>query len=288
MRSPLPMFAPLAVVACGCSCSAFGTSHVADDAGLSADAHTADVLDAAPITDDGTRDGEAAGDAGSPASDEAERFRELCHAGAAIECEGDQTCCEEGMRWFENLDDCLEIHAELCDLMADGEAFARGLLTAPSSPETFLSEWRAAMEACRERDWSKPWVRGALPEGGDCTPRDLIWTPGLGGERPPSDASMLLACQPGLRCEVTGTRSEWTGTCRLLGDEGDSCHTTYDCLTHLHCVWDEQPPGHPSTEGTCRPRRDLGASCEVSYECLSESCADGTCADAPAGWICRF
>lgn len=248
----------------GIACSA---SHVPADGGPDATS-----TDGGP--DAGTSDG-GVGDTGLDGGQDGGRddaFFTYCIEATRLACEGGRDCCTQEDR---RATDCTNA-GRSCATTAEDLALQSGLLRFDAeAAANRLEELRDAIATCaaveRRRFFWEGILVGTLLLGAECTPS----APGL-------LSIGRLACSPGLRCELSGTASSYTGVCAPLGGIGASCN--HDCETGLYCRWGLSQPGDPFWGRCDEPESDSCISdqgCETLFchfdQCIIPDPADTWC-----------
>lgn len=255
------------------------------------------TLDGAPSMDDGASprpdgavddgaaprlDGSADGavsrvDAGT-APAELARMVELCHAWGDIVCGAQQRCCAADERTDASEAECQSRYYTGCDLLHSGEAFLDGRITMNVlAAEGYIAMMRTLAAACDPDAGEGPgkFLAGTIPLGGDCTPV----SPRIGPRR---DASALLACVPGLYCDLSMDASGYHGVCRALELSGGSCSSTNDCDPTAHLTCDTMPGG------TCVPSFADGVTCSWWRDCAGGYCDHLVCTSTPHPRWCNM
>lgn len=185
---------------------------------------------------------------------------DFCIAWIRISCDGNARCCADPMRANPNCDDDPRIES-FCEERANDPALEDGtLLWRERDAQLLLDERAEAARTCASRERGNVWLElfeGLLGEGATCTPA-LPFTGSIGRFR----------CRDGLRCELTGTRTEYEGICAPLGAEGDSCND--DCGEGLWCD-SRLADGDEPFNGGCAPQDDA-APCSGDTACTSLYC----------------
>ncbi|MBX3269618.1 MAG: hypothetical protein KF729_05125 [Sandaracinaceae bacterium] len=248
-------FAQLALIGIGGSLlfGACGTSHDRDG-GLDAA-----LEDAAQLNDGGgAPDAQGLDDGGAP-----HPFIEFCVARQHLYCEGVVACCTIPGRMYDGPCDVGTIRSG-CETLAADPALTDGTLTwLPDEAARTLAELEARRPGCEaiDRAWDYGRVlEGTLEAGAECTPQSPRMS-GLG----------RLRCRPGLRCELTGTSDDFTGTCAEPGAQGDSCN--HDCGPGLFCQWHTDSTPY---RGLCQVQ-DEAAECFGDFGCSTMYCELRSC-----------
>lgn len=259
----------LIMTLCSAAC---GTTHGLDsggdglDGGVDAGTPPEDAggaIDAGETLDAGPEDA---------GSEQALAYREFCTEMGLARCAGRQACCMWDFRRGGPCDrEAIEEH---CAMLADDPLLSSGAVVFdPDEAERALSEVTAAMPSCAaiDRGWTiRSVLHGTLELGADCTPT----TPQSLGR---------FACHAGLRCEMSGTRTEFTGRCAELGQVGDSCN--YDCADGLFCLSELEPLPFA---GYCQAQDD-STGCRTDYACSSLWCVIDSCeTPSPADTWCQL
>jgi hypothetical protein len=202
----------------------------------------------------------------------------LCARWAAIQCDGEQRCCDTPSR---SLDDCERALHDACeqtlfldqvamnpiagyDAAEADHAFADFAQRAADCDPSVAS-WMASPTGLRGI------LRGTLDEGKSCKPVDALNADGA------TLAAALVGCQNPDRdaCLPASLLGDWT--CAPKQAAGGSCVTAENCASGNYC---DSPSS--AALGTCVAALPLMASCESADQCAAGGCVAQKCVEANA------
>lgn len=196
----------------------------------------------------------------------AEEFYAFCVRRWTAFCQGNQSCCEIVIRpYLLDPNNCAPTEiAAVCRRAADAErALHDGTLRwDEAAAEAYLAQMEARAPECSRGPGIaslRSFLIGTMGLGGDCTPDDVYRFPSV------------FRCENGLRCELTGTATDYTGRCAPLAVEGESCTQHVECVERLYCEWRDAASSDPF-RGRCRSLLPLGAPCPSDAACESGFC----------------
>lgn len=222
---------------------------------------------------DGATDASTTPDGGSTA-EELARMVQLCHDWGDVVCRAQQDCCMADERMDASEADCQMRYYTGCDFLFMGAAWTDGRIRFDvAATEARLATTRAQAIACDPDTSSEATkdVSGTLAAGGDCTPVDAYLGPGR-------DASALLACDPGLYCELTMDGGALHGSCTNLEGLGNACNGSNACLPSLTC----------GASSTCEEPAADSALCSVGRDCVGGYCDHHACTSTPHPDLCNY
>jgi len=244
--------------------SACGTTHGLDGGRDGAVDSGSDLDGLVPPGDAAPEDG---GEDWGPA------FLAFCIRLGELLCTGMVACCTdpEPERSLCNPPDQRRARCE--ELAADPALRDGTLRWRAADAARHVAELEASLEACGaiDRLWSYGDVlEGTLGEGEDCTPL-----------QPELQSLGTYRCREGLRCELTGTVTDYAGRCAPPGGVGDSCDR--DCADGLFC---RHTPDLEPFWGYCDLIVTGGGACRHDYGCSTTYCV-GFCIEVePADTWC--
>lgn len=196
----------------------------------------------------------------------------ICARLAAIQCAGEQACCEQPGRDFDACVDAIEGACSATVLLDDIAAAPEVAFDAQAASTGFAElESRAAVcdpsvaSWAVSRDGFTASFAGTLGEGDDCEPE--------GGLQAaiPSLLAALAACRVGSDLACLPGADAWV--CAPRASPGSRCFTDFNCADGLYC---ENPDS--GFDGACAARKAAGSECESATECTSFVCESGMCA----------
>lgn len=215
--------------------------------------------DAGPMDAGDAGDLDSGADAGPSLQ---ETFIEFCVRIRMLQCVGGETCCTQPGRPTSS---CAASHIRSrCEERGSDPALRDGtLLWRPEAARMRIEELESSVAGCDAINRAFSFgnvLLGTLGEGADCTP----YLPGL-------RSVGRFRCEAGLRCELTGSLSDFAGVCAEPGSTGSSCN--HDCGEGLFCQWSTDP--NPFW-GYCMEQDD-GARCISDYGCSGMLCVLDSC-----------
>lgn len=201
---------------------------------------------------------------------------QLCARFAAIQCQGEQSCCSTPGR---TMADCLTTQQTACsnsfalddvamspltgfDMTKSNAAFAQ-FDSLATKCDTSIGSFGISLNGFRGI------VAGTVAPGGTCNP-------GTTGSRLAAAEIALVSCQDPANnaCLPEPTGMDWK--CAPRADTAGTCFTTANCKDGLYC---DNPQLVPAG-GTCKATQASGADCTSNDACTSFACVNGKCADA--------
>jgi hypothetical protein len=234
------------------------------------EAHASDAGDAAVAEPDAAHG--PVFDAGSDPARNRVKPDAICARFAAIQCAGEQFCCERAKRATAECGSAMRgLCSELLHLDEVAAAPQVNFDLAQLGESLGELERRAALCDPAAAAWAfspegfAGSVRGTLGSDDDCTPD--------GGVAAPLDAVLiaLMSCRTGNRLACLPGEAQWT--CAPRASRAGRCFTDLNCQDGLYC---ENPSA--GFDGQCTPRKAAEGKCAAANECTSFICKTGRCA----------
>ena len=206
---------------------------------------------------------------------------DVCERISTIECAGEQRCCTEPGRDFE---ECVETMVEGCRITLQLDYMT-------AKPVTGFDAVRAETAIARFEQMAKecdPLVAtiGEDPEGlrgmmqGSLAPDDSCFPPvspaNIFGAYNEAATYMAACSDPAKYACLPDSPFDWR--CTERGGVGAFCFTDLNCQEGLYCP--QEDPTMPQLGIECAEALPTGAECSFSNECTSLACVRGACAEA--------
>lgn len=217
-------------------------------------------------------------DAGSASDRNMVTAGEICDRLATIQCAGEQHCCSNPGRTFEDcqskaskscknnlhLDEVAQDPVSGFDEVAASEAFEE-LEQRAADCDPGVAEWAVSAAGFVAA------FKGTVAEGGSCTPAGGVASLSPGD---PAQLAALASCADSSNVVCLPSLGVWSCTRRAM--VGGVCVFDGNCQDGLYCA------DSGFVMDSCAERLPVGAKCSSANECGSFICKGGKCAGPTA------